>query len=476
MKPSDTIYEAINALGGARSVTGRVEILKKYDSELFRKILYMTYNPYIRFGIKVTASLKSQAYSVSLSASIGLDIEADAIWDTLTALSRSTASSGHKATVISELAKRTNTQTIGLLMSILEKSLVTGVSASTVNKAFPGLIPEFKVQLAQKYADKKIRSFPQYAEIKYDGLRAIGKLFPTGEVEITTRTGRPIPAAQYFHKELARFGAAYRKIVPTPAHGYTGCVTDGELCGESFNQAVSTFRSNEIADSGTCRIFDVLPMESLSDPDFVSDDFETRKALLADVFAELDTESKATLSPIQTIMRSVAYKMSSKREIWDTYKTARLQGHEGLIIKDPSGLWRPKRSNDWMKIKAEETADLRIIGAFEGEGEKTGTLGGLIVDRDGVQVRVGSGFTAEMSDKLWFMFCRDYDAALAGATDSEDFELIGRLAEVQYQEVTPDGSLRHPVFIRVRNDKDEFLSNEAAYSVGGSDLLRQVYP
>ena len=40
-------------------------------------------------------------------------------------------------------------------------------------------------------------------------------------------------------------------------------------------------------------------------------------------------------------------------------------------------------------------------------------------------------------------------------TDSDAFEIIGLLAEINYQEVTPDGSLRHPVFIRLRKDKSE---------------------
>jgi ATP-dependent DNA ligase len=123
-----------------------------------------------------------------------------------------------------------------------------------------------------------------------------------------------------------------------------------------------------------------------------------------------------------------------------------------LIVKSANGLWRDKRSNDWLKIKAQETLDLTIIGGFEGQGELDGTLGGVIVDFEGEKVRVGSGFSRSDRDRLYADFQRDLKELEEGGTD---FVLFGVTAEVQFQEVTPAGSLRHPVFIRLRKDKDE---------------------
>ena len=87
-----------------------------------------------------------------------------------------------------------------------------------------------------------------------------------------------------------------------------------------------------------------------------------------------------------------------------------------------------------MKIKAEETLDLYVTGWEPGTGKYEGMIGALIVNHKGVPVNVGSG----LSDTL-----RQEDPA----------EIVGRMIEVEYHEVTPDGSLRHPRFKRFRDDK-----------------------
>jgi DNA ligase-1 len=64
-------------------------------------------------------------------------------------------------------------------------------------------------------------------------------------------------------------------------------------------------------------------------------------------------------------------------------------------------------------------------------------LGGFIVDYKGKEVRVGSGFSDAERHDLWF----------------SKHSQIGNIIEVKYHEVTPDGSLRHPVFGGFRYDK-----------------------
>lgn len=449
---AEQIDAVLRKLSYQRTITTRVQVLKDNESDLLKKVLIYAYSPYIKFGIKIDRTLRYELITMS-SQSGGLDLDEKDVWDTLDAFKNSTASSVAKAGILRSLFPRLNMQTANIVLSILEKTAVVNVSASTVNKAWPDTIPVFSVQLAQKYTDKKVKSFPQYVEIKYDGVRAASVIHPSGEVETLTRTGRPIPAAVYFHDELRRIGRAYKEVIDEPAgRMFTGCVADGELCGDTFNDAVSIFRSDTPATSGSYAIFDLLPMESLTDKAFESDDFEVRRETLRKVLEAAQRDMAGAYVPFTRVALSGSYVANSKEEIWSLYNAARAKKIEGVIVKDPKGKWQRKRSNDWLKIKAEETEDLRVIGAFEGEGEMEGTLGGLIVDRAGVQVRVGSGYTHEVRDQLWGMFLRDLVKNDEGKTD---FELVGYLAEVQYQEVTPDGSLRHPVFIRMRRDKDE---------------------
>ena len=66
-----------------------------------------------------------------------------------------------------------------------------------------------------------------------------------------------------------------------------------------------------------------------------------------------------------------------------------------------------------------------------------GMLGGFIGNFNGVEVRVGSGLSD--NDRVDFWGRRE--------------QIRGDLMEVEYHEVTPDGSLRHPRFARFRDDK-----------------------
>jgi hypothetical protein len=69
-----------------------------------------------------------------------------------------------------------------------------------------------------------------------------------------------------------------------------------------------------------------------------------------------------------------------------------------------------------------------------GSGKLEGILGALILEFSGKKVHVGGGYT----DAQRMTFLK---------------EMPGRM-EVGFQEVTPDASLRFPVFVRVHDDKD----------------------
>ncbi len=108
-------------------------------------------------------------------------------------------------------------------------------------------------------------------------------------------------------------------------------------------------------------------------------------------------------------------------------------GLEGIMLKTWDFEYQTKRSNSWCKVKFFHSEDLPVIGKVEGTGKYRGKLGALIVKRGDIQVEVGSGFT-----------------------DAERLEFWNELpacVEVKYQDVLPSGSLRFPVFMRVRDDK-----------------------
>ncbi len=447
MNKAEEINEALRKLATKRNTADRVQVLKDHDTPMLRMLMNYSYNPYIRFGMTFSTREKYDFRSMSVTGGGGgLDLDEPDIWTFIQYCRDSTDSSNNKKAQLAALCRRLNYQTAEIVLDTLEKNLSKGLGVPAINKAWPDFIATFSVQLANKYTNRKLKTFPAYVETKYDGMRAVGVV--TGaDVQVLSRTGRDVPAAAYFHKELieaAKLAMEYFARVGIKA---SGVVFDGELIGETFKESMHLFRSGTVAKSGTFQIFEALPLEALSDGTWVSPSYETRQLWL---HAALGSRAWTTLG------KSQAYKVNSHEEIWSLYTKARSANLEGIIVKPANGLWQRKRSNDWLKVKAEETADLRIIGAFEGEGEMVGTLGGLIVEvphkASFVECRVGSGFTHKDRATIWSMFLGDLEKI---SNNEDDYQLVGALAEVQYQEITPDGSLRHPVYIQLRLDKDE---------------------
>jgi ATP-dependent DNA ligase len=130
----------------------------------------------------------------------------------------------------------------------------------------------------------------------------------------------------------------------------------------------------------------------------------------------------------------------SSGEVVSLYKNYLDKGFEGVMLKDLEGLYKWKRvtlrSGEVLKLKPFETLDLPIVGFYDGEGKYSGLLGGIVVQYKDTKVRVGSGFTDSDRKKM-----NDRD------------KYLGKIAEIKYLEETDNGSLRHPIFIRMRPDK-----------------------
>jgi hypothetical protein len=113
--------------------------------------------------------------------------------------------------------------------------------------------------------------------------------------------------------------------------------------------------------------------------------------------------------------------------IWDGVNLPPLQ-HEGFVLKD--GVW-----TNWQKYKPFDTIDLIVEGLVDGKNSNLGLVGSLICrTAEGYIVANAGGFKWEDRVNL-----------------SEDD--IGRVVEVKYQLEGSKGKLRHPTFVRFRDDK-----------------------
>lgn len=111
------------------------------------------------------------------------------------------------------------------------------------------------------------------------------------------------------------------------------------------------------------------------------------------------------------------------------------QGYEGLVLR---------QGDKWLKVKPTKSYDLLVLGMEEGKGKHTGRMGFLITSMG----KVGTGFTDKDRENWWKFWQTPYPRK--GAKDG------GRplkTIEVECMQVTPDGKLRHPRYLRERFDK-----------------------
>ena len=317
-----------------------------------------------------------------------------------------------------------------LYIKLLAKKLRLGVTAKTVNKVIPGLIPEWEVQ--QAYPIEKYPLFPgEWFALteKLNGVRA------------TYYRGRLYARSGEEHKGMDHIEEFLRETVGIDMV-FDGELTLADKSGLTDNEAFRKATGIINADIGTCdktvisfTVFDVLPACEL--------DSGSSSAVYSERRAELDNKYEPMFRGSCVHVLPLMYAGTDLKMIDLLLADAVAHDKEGLMC-NLDVPYKCKRHNGILKIKQFYTMDLPIIGCEEGSGRLSGVLGAFILDFKGNEVRVGSGFTDE--DRFWFWHRRE--------------ELIGRLCEVKYKEISRDKhtgaeSLQFPVFIALRTDKTE---------------------
>tara|TARA_R110002074_G_scaffold71747_1_gene165663 strand:+ start:1997 stop:2893 length:897 start_codon:yes stop_codon:yes gene_type:complete len=295
--------------------------------------------------------------------------------------------------------------------------------------------PKYPVMLAKKYEEKRIVAWPVRTEVKLDGVRCLMTAYPDLRTETMSRTGKPFNSVEAIEFDLATVFAQLRDKYPS------GIVLDGELtCGSTFKETVGAIKRKSVqAEGAVLNIFDILSVD------------EHKAGVSNAQYLERRTHMNEFMdraAHCSSFNLNDAREAYSHEQILDHYQEIFDNGGEGIIVKNPASNWEAKRSWNWMKIKGENTEDLIVIGREAGlaDTKYADCLGALVCERrtesgELIEVRVGSGLSDAERLKFWKARLGD-----------EDY-ITGRTIEVSFHEVTPDGSLRHPVFKSVRIDK-----------------------
>lgn len=274
-------------------------------------------------------------------------------------------------------------------------------------------------------------------EMKYDGYRCQAAI-AGDQVRLYTRTGKD-------------WTEQFAAIVPPLSRITSGtALIDGELCAfdSKGRTDFSTLKDN--LSSGGPLVFFAFDLLELNGTDLAAKPLTERKARLEKLLGKVASTSLVQYS---------AHVTGNGQKVFDAVSRA---GHEGIIAKQADAPYRGERSRGWLKIKASKRQEFVIAGWSP--STKKQSFASLLLGTwdDGKLVyrgRVGTGFTADTAQSLQ----QQLDArARKTSPFAEIPKVVARsskwvapelVAEIGYTELTPDGVLRHPSFLGLREDK-----------------------
>ncbi len=140
-------------------------------------------------------------------------------------------------------------------------------------------------------------------------------------------------------------------------------------------------------------------------------------------------------------------------------------GLEGMVGKDAAASYRGGRSGKWIKVRSELTGDFAVVGFTRPKSNRPGFGALHLAVFDGEGYRYAGGVGTGFDDRSLRSLRAELDrivrprptASGALPTGKENVWVEPELAvEVRFIEYTREGHLRHPVFLRLRDDKRPF--------------------
>ena len=317
----------------------------------------------------------------------------------------------------------------------------------SITKKVKSKIPSDLKPMLATLVDKPFDDEGWSYEIKWDGFRSISYLHK-GDVDIRSRNNKE------FNK---KFYPVYDALKEWPVNA----VVDGEITvvndkGEPDFNSLQEWRS-EADGQLVYYLFDILWLDGY---DLTNVPLLERREVLQKVI------------PSNDIIR-----LSENFGITGTefFKLADEMGLEGIIAKKNSSPYSSSvRSKDWLKIKTEKHQEAVIAGYTQNEStsKKFSALLLGIYDNDELIFigPVGTGFTATMHTELLAKL-KPLETSKCPFKEVPEYNKPSRfrpsppkakvtwvkpelVAEVTYRASTNDGSMRHPSFKGLREDKD----------------------
>lgn len=310
------------------------------------------------------------------------------------------------------------------------------------------------------------------AECKYDGVRGNIVVDNTANAMWLSRVTKSIPSLAYmdgFDVRWQRLLKDDRCIFPE------GFMLDGELMvkGVDFNTGSGLLRTKWvnnknlpfIPDSNLVDAVDTFGKIRKNHP-FALDTKHLKVVLYAilpyhimESGEDYDTPSflmrehvKAILPLLKEYFPEIEWVLSEAFEVYDMveltklYELKRSEGHEGLVVKDPMGIYKRGKKSGWYKMKPSEEADGIIQGLVWGTPglANEGKVIGFEVLLESGAVVNACNISRELMDEF-----------TEHVQDIGEYAYDGWACQISYMEKTPSGSLRHPTFVMFRGTEED---------------------
>lgn len=265
------------------------------------------------------------------------------------------------------------------------------------------------------------------AQRKYDGCNVVVIVTPNAAGDaVVSRTGEPVRSCMHFVKAVRQ--RLHAKLEKGCSFAVLG---EAWRPGTTQNIISGEFRTHEPRPKLQLMAFDMLSLHEF-DSGQSKFSFTVRYDLLFKYFR--GAHAVDTVQLVETYNPGTYGKPTDMADA-----LVKSGGFDGLILRDPDGMWNACAGTDGeiIKVKAAESHDLLVVGVEGGKGKYKDTLGALICQGPKGQVKV-SGMTDAERDAWWA------NPAL----------IIHAIVEVACLGFTPAGSLREPRFKGIRHDKE----------------------
>lgn len=311
------------------------------------------------------------------------------------------------------------------------------------------------------------------ADIKYDGVRLnlLVNDHPgtgNGSASFLSRVSKNIPALEHLNELSERWG---NFLADDEQPFSDGLMIDGEAMvkGVDFNTSSGLLRTVHLKEknyghstAAACEewhkgmkgerfellpenlkvvVYGVVPMDVVES----GEDYDVMNVLMQMHCAVQVALLERHFPEIEWVLPET-HNVFSMEELHALYANVRELGHEGLVVKDPFGIYRRGKKSGWWKMKPENEADGIVQGLVWGtEGlANEGKVIGFEVLLENGRVVNACNISKDLMEEFTYI-ARKFDDSNCDRSAFEGFQ-----CQIKYMEETPDGSLRHPSFVCFR--------------------------